>query len=174
MTERDETASSTDREARRQQASASRGYTPTQGRYLAFINHYTKVHGRAPAEADMAAYFRTTPPSVHQMVVNLADKGLISRTPGAARSLRLLVPDDDIPDLRTGIARTSPKRHANIDAWLGPKGCAIGLGYDAMTGTYARLIREDSVVWSGGRRSDTLDKLLIALDAAIAITMADP
>jgi len=36
-----------------------------QGQYLAFIHAYTKIHGVAPAEADMQRYFRVTPPSVH-------------------------------------------------------------------------------------------------------------
>jgi hypothetical protein len=35
------------------------------GQYLAFIHAYTKIHGVAPAEADMQRYFRVTPPSVY-------------------------------------------------------------------------------------------------------------
>ena len=44
-------------------------YTEKQGKYLAFIYYYTKLHGRAPAEFDMQLYFQVTPPSVHQMVL---------------------------------------------------------------------------------------------------------
>jgi hypothetical protein len=29
-------------------------YTPRQGQFLAFIHHYTTLHGRPPAEAEMA------------------------------------------------------------------------------------------------------------------------
>jgi DNA/RNA endonuclease YhcR with UshA esterase domain len=30
----------------------AKAFTPRQGQYLAFIYYYTKIHGRAPAEAD--------------------------------------------------------------------------------------------------------------------------
>src|SRR4051794_11889819 len=41
-------------------------FTDTQGQYLAFIDAYTRVHGRPPAETDMQRHFRVSPPSVHQ------------------------------------------------------------------------------------------------------------
>jgi SOS-response transcriptional repressor LexA len=41
-------------------------YTSRQGQFLAFIHHYTTLHGRPPAEAEMVQFFRVTPPSVHQ------------------------------------------------------------------------------------------------------------
>ena len=74
-------------------------YTRKQGQYLAFIHHYTKLHGQPPAETDMAAIFQVTPPSVHQMVVKLDERGLISRVPGQARTIRVLLPPDQLPDL---------------------------------------------------------------------------
>jgi Mn-dependent DtxR family transcriptional regulator len=74
-------------------------FTKTQGRYLAFIHAYTQLNGRAPAEADMQDYFRVTPPSVHRMVLELERRGLISRQPGVARSIRLTIPVADIPPL---------------------------------------------------------------------------
>ena len=74
-------------------------YTEKQGQYLAFIYYYSKIHGRAPAEAEMQQYFRVSPPSVHQMVLTLEVRGLIARTPGQARSIRLLIPPADLPDL---------------------------------------------------------------------------
>lgn len=77
----------------------NRPYTQTQGQYLAFIYFYTKLHGRAPAELDMQMYFGVTPPSVHQMVLTLERRGLIARVPGQARSIRLLVPREELPDL---------------------------------------------------------------------------
>lgn len=75
-------------------------FTEKQGQYLAFIYAYTKLHRRAPAEADMQAYFGTTPPSVHRMVVELETKGLISRRPGHARSIELLITPEELPILR--------------------------------------------------------------------------
>jgi len=74
-------------------------YTPKQGQYLAFIYYYTKLNGVPPAERDMQLYFRTSPPSVHQMVVTLEKRRLIERVPGQGRSIRLLVTRQDIPDL---------------------------------------------------------------------------
>ena len=74
-------------------------YTEKQGQYLAFIYYYAKIHGRSPSEAEMQTYFGVTPPSVHQMVLSLERNGLIERTPGQARSIRLLLPRNELPDL---------------------------------------------------------------------------
>jgi len=79
---------------------ATAGYTPLGGQYLAFIYAYTTLHRRPPAEADMQAFFRVTPPSVHQMVVQLERLGLIRRTPGAPRSIELLVAPTSLPILQ--------------------------------------------------------------------------
>jgi repressor LexA len=73
--------------------------TAKQGQYLAFIFYYTKIHGVPPAEADMQDYFKVSPPSAHQMVVSLEAKGYIERIPGKGRSIRLLVPRKELPDL---------------------------------------------------------------------------
>lgn len=72
-------------------------WTEKQGQYLAFIHSYSKLNGRAPVERDMQDYFRVTPPTVHQMVLTLERKGFISREPGEARSIRLLVPPEELP-----------------------------------------------------------------------------
>jgi hypothetical protein len=72
-------------------------FTPTQGRYLAFIHAYTTLHGVPPAEAEIAAAMCVSPPSVNQMVKALEKKGLILRHPGQPRSLQILIPEEDIP-----------------------------------------------------------------------------
>jgi len=74
-------------------------YTQKQGQYLAFIYYYTRVNGRPPAETDMQRYFRTTPPTVHQMILTLERKGMISREPGKARSIRVLLTPAQLPYL---------------------------------------------------------------------------
>jgi DNA-binding MarR family transcriptional regulator len=74
-------------------------YTEKQGQYLAFIYYYTRVNGRPPAETDMQRYFRTTPPTVHQMILTLERKGLISREPGKARSIKVLLTPAQLPYL---------------------------------------------------------------------------
>jgi DNA-binding MarR family transcriptional regulator len=75
-------------------------FTDKQGQYLAFIYAYTKLHRRPPAEADMQAYFRVTPPSVHRMVDELEQRGLIRRSAGQARSIELLLAPELLPLLR--------------------------------------------------------------------------
>lgn len=74
-------------------------FTRTQGQYLAFIYNYTKIHGRAPAESDLQLYFRVSAPSVHEMIKTLERNALIERTPGQARSIRLLVQPEHLPRL---------------------------------------------------------------------------
>ena len=74
-------------------------YTRRQGQYLAFIHYYSKIHRYPPAEADMQRYFKVTPPSVHQMVLMLEKRGLIERVPGQPRTIRVLLPSQELPDL---------------------------------------------------------------------------
>jgi Mn-dependent DtxR family transcriptional regulator len=74
-------------------------FTPKQGQYLAFIHLYTRLHRRPPAETDMQAYFRVSPPSVHQMVLTLERAGLIGRQPRIPRSIELLVDPKHLPEL---------------------------------------------------------------------------
>jgi SOS-response transcriptional repressor LexA len=80
-------------------SSAGISFTDRQGQYLAFIDAYTRVHGRAPAEADMQRHFRVSPPSVHQMVLTLEREGLIRRQPGVPRSIEVLVAPECLPVL---------------------------------------------------------------------------
>jgi Mn-dependent DtxR family transcriptional regulator len=74
-------------------------YTPRQGQFLAFIYYYTKLNGIPPAEADMGRYFRVSPPSVHEMIKTLERRGYITREPGMPRTIRLLLPREELPDL---------------------------------------------------------------------------
>jgi hypothetical protein len=89
-------------------------FTPRQGQYLAFIQAYTLVIGRPPAEADMQRFFRVSAPAVHQMVLGLDKAGLIRRQPGLPRSIRLLVPRKALPELRSDheqLVETSVQRY---------------------------------------------------------------
>jgi len=74
-------------------------YTKKQGQYLAFIYYYTKLNGCPPAERDIQYYFKVTPPTVHQMIITLEEKRLISREAGQPRSVRVLLSRDQLPDL---------------------------------------------------------------------------
>ena len=82
------------------QSSSGPRFTDKQGQYLAFIDAYTRVHGRPPAETDMQRHFRVSPPAVHQMVLTLERAGLIQRQPGVARSIEVLVTPEGLPLLR--------------------------------------------------------------------------
>jgi DNA-binding MarR family transcriptional regulator len=84
--------------------SAIQRFTDKQGQYLAFIHAYTLALGRPPAEADIQRFFAVTPPSVHQMVLTLERRGFISRKPGAARSIRLLIDPEILPKLQPVIS----------------------------------------------------------------------
>lgn len=74
-------------------------FTAKQGQYLAFIHMYTKLNKRPPAELDMQRHFEVTPPTVHSMVVRLDGLGLIERTPGQGRSIRVAIDPALLPPL---------------------------------------------------------------------------
>ncbi len=83
-------------------------FTEKQGQYLAFIYTYCLLNRQPPAEADFQRFFEVTPPSVHQMIVQLERLGLIRRTPRQSRSIELLVSAEDLPTLqpiKTTVAR---------------------------------------------------------------------
>ena len=74
-------------------------YTQKQGQYLAFIYYYTKVNKRAPAEVDIQSFFSVSPPTVHQMILTLEKLGFITRDPGKARTIKILLSPDQLPYL---------------------------------------------------------------------------
>src|SRR5208282_3254621 len=81
-------------------------YTSRQGQFLAFIHHYTTLHGRPPAEAEMVQFFQVTPPTVHQMILTLERRGLITRAPGQARSIKTTLSPEILPPLSGASAST--------------------------------------------------------------------
>ena len=87
------------RYASKRKHQVSRRYTHKQGQVLAFIYYYTKLNGQSPAEVDIAKYFGISPPAAHHMAATLEKHGLIERTAGQARSIRLLLPREEQPDL---------------------------------------------------------------------------
>ena len=80
--------------------SATPRFTEKQGQYLAFIYMYALVNGRPPAEADMQRFFAVTPPSVHQMILELERRGLIRRVPRQPRSIEVIVSPAELPALQ--------------------------------------------------------------------------
>jgi DNA-binding MarR family transcriptional regulator len=77
-------------------------FSARQGQYLAFIQAYTLVNGRPPAQADIMRFFRVTPPTVHQMLLTLEKAGLISRQPRAPRAITVLADPAKLPELAPG------------------------------------------------------------------------
>jgi DNA-binding MarR family transcriptional regulator len=75
-------------------------FTEKQGQYLAFIHTYTLLNRRPPAEADFQQFFEVTPPTVHQMIVELERRGLISRVPGQPRTINVTLSDHELPRLQ--------------------------------------------------------------------------
>jgi hypothetical protein len=65
-----------------------------------------------------------------------------------------------------GSANSLTTAYPNIVAWIAEDGW-IELGYEPNTDTYARALDEGGMIWSGGRRTETLDEWLAALEAGI-------
>lgn len=86
--------------------------TPLQGQYLAYIDAYLRIHGVAPSEQDLERHFQVTPPSVHQMVLRLEQKGLIGRVPGTPRSITLKAKSEDLPALGSPKQKEGGRRTA--------------------------------------------------------------
>jgi repressor LexA len=72
-------------------------FTARQGQFLAFIHGFTVKRGCAPSFEQIGAHFGVTAPSVNSMIKMLERRGLLSRLPGVARSLRVLVPAEALP-----------------------------------------------------------------------------
>jgi Mn-dependent DtxR family transcriptional regulator len=85
-------------------------WTEKQGQYLAFIYNYTVIHGQPPSEMDMQRFFRVSPPTVHQMVLKLEERGFISRVPREARTIQVLVAPEDLPLLKDARRKTAREK----------------------------------------------------------------
>ncbi len=85
-------------------------FTKRQGEYLAFILRFASKHGVAPSFEEIGSHFGTSAPSVNGMIKTLERRGLLSRVPGAARSLRVLVPASQLPDSDFGSRATGNPR----------------------------------------------------------------
>ena len=75
-------------------------FTAKQGQYLAFIHTYTLLHREPPAEADFQRFFQVTPPAVHDMIIALERRGLITRVLRQPRTIKLLVSAEELPALQ--------------------------------------------------------------------------
>lgn len=149
-------------------------YTPRQGQFLAYIHAYTALHGEPPSEVEIAAHLNVSPPSAHQMLVTLERRGLIRRTPGQSRSVRILLPQEAIPDMDSGrrppaTPRAFETSYPHIASWIADGGW-VELGRtDYYTTSMARALDEGGMVWEGKDSYADLDELLGDLEAGIAV-----
>ena len=65
-----------------------------------FIYAYTLLNEQSPAEADFQRFFGVTTPTVHDMILALERRGFISRVPRQSRSIKLMIPATDLPQLQ--------------------------------------------------------------------------
>lgn len=72
-------------------------FTPRQGMVLAFVHAFIQRRAMAPSYEEIAGHFGISSPSVNGMIKTLERRGLLSRVPGVARSLRVLVPAAELP-----------------------------------------------------------------------------
>jgi SOS-response transcriptional repressor LexA len=147
-------------------------YTPRQGQFLAYIHAYTRLHRQPPSEMEMAAYFGISPPSAHQMVVALQNRGLIQRIPGQGRSIRILVAPRDLPDLESGQTplRLGPpfeQSYPELANWIMGGGW-VELGKTDSVSSMARALDDGGMVWEGKERYQSMDDLLRELNEGIA------
>lgn len=105
----------------------TRRFTDRQGQFLAFIHRYTERRGYAPSFDDLAAHFGITSPSVNGMIKTLERNGLISRVPGAARTLRLEVAPELLPDIDFGRSRVRTGTGAPVLTPAGPSASTVAV-----------------------------------------------
>lgn len=108
-------------------------FTHLQGQYLAFLDAYTKINGRPPAEADFQRYFKVTPPAVHQMILTLDRLGLIYAVawPSAFHTAECSLRGDSAPQvghrLRSFVAGRPASGSAPCYDYSTPKDLQLGV-----------------------------------------------
>jgi SOS-response transcriptional repressor LexA len=86
------------------------GVRPTrrQAEYLDFIRKFTERWGIPPSFIDIGRHFMTTQPSVNNMVKTLEARGFLTRIPGQARTLRVILPEDPEASTEAGPHHPAP------------------------------------------------------------------
>jgi SOS-response transcriptional repressor LexA len=145
-------------------------FSPTQGRYLAYIHAYMEGFGLPPSESEIAVAIGVSPPSVNQMMKTLERKGLIRRQRGVPRSIEILIARDALPKWKgKRVTRTTK-------VWT--SGMPTGKheaerpndrkGKDAVYRFKITLQGTDPAIW---RRIETKDVMLEQLHELIQSTM---
>jgi hypothetical protein len=101
-------------------------FTERQGKILSFIHRYTATYGLSPFFEEIASHFGTTAPSVSGTIKALERRGLLSRVPGVARSLRVLVPSGSLPGSEFGSGKKrGRKQRPATSAAVSPGDAAV-------------------------------------------------
>ena len=124
-------------------ASAPAGMTRRQAQFLAFILRYTRRRGIAPSFEEMASHFGISSPSVHGMIKTLERKGFISRVAGAARTLRVEVPPEVLPDIDFG--QPAPRGGAATRS-APPASAAVSAAIAILDAVMPRLVEHGTTV----------------------------
>lgn len=64
--------------------------TPRQRELYDFISGWIYAKGYPPSFQEMGAAIRCTVPNIHRMITELEARGVITRTPGRRRSIRIV------------------------------------------------------------------------------------
>ena len=85
--------------------------TPTarQAEYLNFIRAFTDRWGVPPSFEEIGRHFMTSAPSVNNMIKTLEARGFLTRVPGQARTLRVIVPEGPITGTEPSTDRAKPR-----------------------------------------------------------------
>ncbi len=70
--------------------------TARQHEYLSFIKAFTDRWGVPPSFEEIARHFRTSSPAVNGMIKTLETRSFLARVPGAPRTLRVLLSDEEL------------------------------------------------------------------------------
>jgi hypothetical protein len=135
--------------------------TARQAEYLAFIRAFTKRWGIPPSFEDIGRHFMTSAPSVNGMVKTLEARGFLARIPGAARTLRVLLPEDGAEAKLPAAAGPVTKRSEVDTAVL-----TASLVVERLVPALARAERE--LLWQA------LDAVAAALNVACSSVGATP
>lgn len=97
-----------------------KNFSPTkkQLEYLCYIVDYTKLHGVAPAFADIESYFKVAPSTVNQVIKTLEIKGYLSKQSGVARSLKVNIPSQFLPPNEQAPVNSYTKKQGRYLAFI--------------------------------------------------------
>jgi len=102
----------------------------------------------------------------------LERRGLIERTPGEGRSIRLMLSPTLLPAPEGASGQHPPAEYPHLAVWIADGGM-VELGRGGEYRSMARALDEGGLVWEGKARYSSLHALLSDLDRGIATWQTD-